>query len=84
MLATNLQEVERKIMEACKKAGIKYFEHSHLFTQWGAKHAPKVIATVNGEKKRIFGWDVLAVSDEYKEFLAAFMPAIRPCAAASS
>lgn len=32
----------------CKMHGIKYFEFSHFFTQWGAKHAPKIIAAENG------------------------------------
>ena len=54
--------------------GIKYFEMSHLFTQWGAKHAPKIIAEVNGEKKRIFGWETDAAGKEYKVFLDAFLP----------
>ena len=60
----------------CKGIGFKYFEMPHLFTQWGAKHAPKVIATVNGEKKRIFGWETDASGEEYKEFLGCLIPAI--------
>ena len=57
----------------CDRVGIKYFEVSHLFTQWGAKHAPKVMATVDGEYKRIFGWETDAVGPEYKEFIRAFL-----------
>lgn len=34
------------------KCGIKYFEHSHLFTQWGAKASPKIIADTESGKKR--------------------------------
>lgn len=60
-------------IDMCERVGIKYFEISHFFTQWGAKHAPKVMATVNGEYKRIFGWDTDAVSKEYIEFLRAFI-----------
>ena len=40
-----------------EESGITYFEMSHLFTQWGAKAAPKIVASVGGTKKRIFGWD---------------------------
>ena len=47
-----------------KECGIKYFEMSHLFTQWGAKYSPKIMATVDGEYKRIFGWDTKATSKE--------------------
>lgn len=57
----------------CDRIGIKYFEIAHLFTQWGAKHAPKVMATVNGEYKKIFGWETDAVSEEYVSFLRQFL-----------
>jgi hypothetical protein len=60
----------------CNRVGIKYLEIAHLFTQWGAKHAPKVIATVSGEEKRIFGWETSATSPEYVAFLRAFIPAL--------
>lgn len=56
--------------------GIGYFEISHLFTQWGVAHAPKVVATVNGEEKRIFGWETDACSNEYVSFLRQFVPAM--------
>lgn len=59
-----------------KKSGIRYFEISHLFTQWGAKFTPKIMANVDGKEKRIFGWDVSSTSKEYKEFLDAFLPAL--------
>ena len=49
--------------------GVKYFEMCHLFTQWGAYHAAKVMATVDGEYKRIFGWDTDAAGEEYVTFL---------------
>lgn len=63
-------------VELCNKVGIKYLEISHLFTQWGAKAAPKIMATVDGEYRRIFGWETDAASDEYKEFLGEFIPAL--------
>jgi len=56
---------------------MKYFEMAHLFTQWGAKHAPKIMATVDGEYKRIFGWDTDAAGPEYGAFLQAYIPAVR-------
>ena len=60
-------------VEMCDRVGIKYFEISHLFTQWGAKHAPKVMATVDGEYKKIFGWQTDALSEEYVTFLRQFL-----------
>lgn len=57
-----------------QKCGIKYFEISHLFSQWGAKYTPKIMAEINGRQKRIFGWETSADSIEYAEFLSAFIP----------
>lgn len=69
------EKLERWIAmgESC---GIKYYEMSHLFTQWGAKAAPKIIAEVNGEKKRLFGWDTEGCGKEYSNFLAQFLQAL--------
>lgn len=61
-------------VELCDKVGIQFFEISHLFTQWGAEACPKVVATVNGKHKRIFGWDTPSESEEYQRFLQAFIP----------
>ncbi|MCC3375160.1 DUF4091 domain-containing protein [Cohnella sp. REN36] len=58
----------------CREIGIRYFEFSHLFTQWGAKHAPKIMATVDGEEQRIFGWETDAGSESYRRFLDRFLP----------
>ena len=63
----------KRYIDLCQKCGIKYFEHSHFFTQWGAEHAPKIMATVNGEYKRIFGWETDAQSDEYYIFLQEYI-----------
>lgn len=60
-------------VDMCDRIGIKYFEIAHFFTQWGAKHAPKVMATVDGEYKKIFGWETDALGEEYAGFLRAFI-----------
>jgi hypothetical protein len=60
----------------CHTCGMRYFEMSHLFTQWGAAHAPKIVAWINGEEKRIFGWDTDAAGEEYAAFLKAFLPSL--------
>ena len=59
-------------IEMAKRCGITHFEMAHFFTQWGAKHAPKIMATVDGEYKKIFGWETKATSKEYKKFLTVF------------
>ncbi len=72
----NMDDVRRWI-RMCRGCGVKYHEVAHLFTQWGAEHAPKIVATVDGEEKRIFGWDTDATGPEYGRFLAAYIPALR-------
>ncbi len=64
-----------KWIAMCNRVGIKYFEIAHFFTQWGAQHAPKVMATVDGEYKKIFGWETDAAGPEYTKFLRAFVSA---------
>ncbi len=61
-----------KWIEMSKRCGITHFEMAHFFTQWGAYHAPKIMATVDGEYKKIFGWETKASSKEYKKFLTDF------------
>ncbi len=65
-----------RFLAMARACGIEHFEISHLFTQWGVAHAPKVMATVNGELRRIFGWETEAVGEEYKTFLRAFVPTV--------
>ena len=63
-----------RFIAMCKRLGVKYYEIAHLFTQWGACHAPKIMADVDGEQKRIFGWETDSCGAEYRAFLAAFLP----------
>ena len=62
-------------IDMCNRVGIRYFEIAHLFTQWGAQRAPKIMATVDGAYKRIFGWETNATSEEYSQYLRAFLTA---------
>lgn len=61
--------------DMAKRLGIKYFEMSHLFTQWGAAHAPKIV-DING--KKLFGWRTPAGGKKYVDFLTQFAAAIKP------
>ena len=63
-----------KWINICKEVGIEYFEMSHLFTQWGATSIPKIMATIDGVYKKLFGWENSALENEYKVFLNTFIP----------
>lgn len=66
----------RKWVALCRECGIEYFEISHFFTQWGAKHAPKIIALDRkGREKKIFGWFTRTASKSYDDFLTQFAAA---------
>lgn len=62
-----------RFMDMADRLGVKYFEIAHLFTQWGAGHAPKVMATSEGGYERIFGWDTDATGEEYTAFIRQFL-----------
>lgn len=59
-----------------QEEGIEHFEIAHLFTQWGAAHAPKIMVEVAGETQPLFGWHTDAHGSEYQQFLRALMPAL--------
>ncbi|MBE6552633.1 MAG: DUF4091 domain-containing protein [Ruminococcaceae bacterium] len=65
-------------VDMCLRNGVKYFEIAHFFTQWGAAHAPKVVAFVDGSDtaEKIFGWETDACGEEYTHFLRSFVSAL--------
>lgn len=67
----------RRWVEICENHGIHNFEMSHLFSQWGAVSAPKIVGKVKGELVELFGWNTLAADREYTEFLHAYLPKLR-------
>ena len=71
----NFDKVKRFI-DICLESGIEYFEIAHLFTQWGANAAPKVMAYTEGELKKVFGWETDSEGEEYMDFLSAYLPSL--------
>lgn len=62
-----------KWIEICERCNVKYYEISHLFTQWGATHAPKIIVKENNKKKKMFGINTDATGAEYTHFIQSFL-----------
>ena len=71
----NFDKVKRFI-DICLESGIEYFEIAHLFTQWGANAAPKVMAYTEGELQKIFGWETDSEGEEYMDFLSDYLPSL--------
>ena len=67
----------RRWIGMCKEAGMRWFEMAHLYTQWGARSAPKIVAETDRGAERVFGWDTPACCEEYRSFLSAYIPAVR-------
>lgn len=63
-------------IDLCDRVGIRYLEMAHFFTQWGAMHAPKIMATVDGTYRKLFGWETNATEETYVQYLQALIPAL--------
>ncbi len=57
------------------RIGIEYIEMSHFYHQ-NPIYSAKVYATVDGEYKLLFGWETLALSEEYITFLREMLTAM--------
>lgn len=64
----------RRYIRLALECGIKHFEMTPFFSQWGCRYSPNIYADFNGEEKLIFGWHIPADSIEYSDFLKIFVP----------
>ena len=64
-----------RYVDMCDRLGVKQFEISHFFNQDRAKHSTHVYATKDGEDYLLFGWETLALDEEYIAFLRALITA---------
>ena len=60
-----------------KNAGIKKLEHTHLFSQWGAKSAIAIYAEVGEKEVCLFDYKTPATDKEYIRFLSAYLSAFK-------
>ncbi len=60
----------------CARAGIQTLEIAHLFTQWGARCAPKVLVRRDGALYRRFGWETPSDDPAYLGFLEQLLRAL--------
>lgn len=62
----------RKFVRHSLACGIKYFEHCHIFSQWGATGAPNIYSK---DGTRIFDCTTDAAGEEYVGFIRAYLKA---------
>ncbi|MEV0375531.1 DUF4091 domain-containing protein, partial [Streptomyces sp. NPDC050636] len=58
----------------CQAQGIARFEWSHLFTQWGAAHAPRVYEGHGADRRALWDDRTAGTSDIYTRFLSRLLP----------
>lgn len=67
----------KKWIELAKKSGFEYFELSHLFSQWGAKYAIRILVSKNGKLEPLCKPRTSSTHPVYREFLEQFLPALQ-------
>lgn len=65
----------RRWVCAAREAGARYLEWTHLFSQWGARHALRVYRDNADEQSLLWEPETPALSPVYRAFLAQFLPA---------
>lgn len=66
----------RKWIDLAKRCGIRHFEWTHLFTQWGAEKAIRIYEERAGKPCLLWPPGTGATSASYRAFLAEFLPAL--------
>ncbi|MEW6750673.1 MAG: DUF4091 domain-containing protein [Candidatus Latescibacterota bacterium] len=67
------RDVERYVTLA-KRCGLRHFEWTHLFTQWGVKHALRIYEGQGVDEKLLWKPETGATSGTYRTFLEQFLP----------
>ncbi len=66
----------KRWVDLAREVGITRFEWTHLFTQWGARHAIRIYegGGVAGTGELLWDPETAATSPTYRAFLAQFLP----------
>ena len=64
----------RRWVRLARACGARYFEWTHLFTQWGAQHAIRIYRNSRNPDSLLWPADTGATSEKYRAFLSQFLP----------
>jgi hypothetical protein len=64
----------KRYVDLASRAGIRHFEWTHLFTQWGVKHAIRVYEGQGRDEKLLWKPATGATSAAYRTFLGELLP----------
>lgn len=62
-------------VDLAEQAGARWFEWTHLFSQWGVKHALRVYRNNEDDQSLLWPADTGATAPVYRQFLQQFLPA---------
>ncbi len=64
-------------VQLAKRCGIKKFEWTHLFSQWGCANALRIYEGQGKDEKLLWPPETPATGDVYRHFLAQFLPELK-------
>jgi hypothetical protein len=67
----------KRWVDTAHGCGIRHFEWTHFFTQWGVKHAIRIYEKKNGQDALLWEPDTAATSKTYRDFLSQFLPELK-------
>jgi hypothetical protein len=67
----------RRYVRLAQQCGLKQFEWTHLFTQWGCANALRIYEGQGREETLLWSPDTPATGATYRAFLARFLPELR-------
>jgi hypothetical protein len=67
----------RRYVRLAQQCGLKQFEWTHLFTQWGCANALRIYEGQGREETLLWAPDTPATGTTYRAFLARFLPELR-------
>lgn len=66
-----------RFLSLAKKCGFTYFEMSHVASQQGARHCPKIVGRVNGREGVLFDCNTPCFDPEYIKFLKGLLTGVQ-------
>ena len=67
----------KRYVDLAKRCGIRFFEWTHLFQQWGCEYAIRIYKGQGVDEKLLWKPTTGAVSGTYRGFLAEFLPELK-------
>ncbi len=64
----------RRYVELARACGLRRFEWTHLFTQWGAQYAIRIYRGQGADERLLWPAETAGTAPVYRRFLSVFLP----------